>query len=145
MTGEVSHAGREEGQPNDEGDLWLYRAMKEASDGLPVCAPNMLGIRIGKDVDVDADGLVRPERGGVSVTPYDPADLPLHALPKSMGGTGKYPVWRIQVRSFSKSLNFRPDPRKRTHGFIEPSKRMSADDYREEIESTRHLWEKVDV
>ena len=76
----------------------LYRGMREASDGRPVCGSSarMLGARPHIDVPVDRSGIVHPGTGGMSVVPDSPRHLPRHRRPPEYGGTGNDPVWRIQ-------------------------------------------------
>lgn len=121
-------------------DTQLFRAMAREVNGNPRIAPAHLGIRIGTDIEPDDDGNVRPETGGMSVTPNDPMDLPQHRRPAELGGTGKWPVWWIHDGKLPVSLNYRPDPRSRTHGFVEPSDLMRLENYQGSIEGTAPNW-----
>lgn len=76
----------------------------------------------------------------MSVTPNDPWDLPQHMRPAEFGGTGRRPVWRIMSDQLPGDLNYRRDPGKRTHGFVEPSKVMLVDEYVSVIEMTEPSW-----
>jgi hypothetical protein len=121
-------------------DTQLFRAMEQANNGNPRIAPNHLGVRLGDDIEPDAKGNVRPNIGGMSVTPNDPMDLPLHRRPPELGGTSNRHVWWINDRKLPITLNYRPDPRSRTHGFIEPSGVMSFNDYEAAITGTASNW-----
>ena len=114
--------------------------MAREDDGNPRIAANHLGIRVGTDIQPDDDRNVRPGTGGMSVTPNDPMDLHQHVRPVELGGTGKRPVWWINDEKLPVNLNYRPDPRSRTHGFVEPSDLMSIEDYQEAIEGTAPNW-----
>ncbi len=118
----------------------LFRAMAKAEDGNPRIADNHLGVRVPTDIQPDVDSNVTPNTGGMSVTPYDPMDLPQHRRPAELGGTSKWPVWWIHDGKFPASLSFRADPRNRKHGFIEPSMVMRLDNYRAAIENTASTW-----
>lgn len=91
----------------------LYRAMKQNSDGKPLCGTraNEFGMRPGVDIAADAEGLVHPETGGLSTTPDDPNLLPPHVRPPSLGGKGKLPVFVLEVRALDEQLSPRRDPR----------------------------------
>lgn len=85
--------------PNNREDPSLYRSMRAADIGLmPAVGPTgrTLGARVPLDIPVDADGMVSPGTGGMSVAPFSPANLPSHRRPSSLpGGTSKDPVWRF--------------------------------------------------
>jgi hypothetical protein len=121
-------------------DIQLYRAMQIEDDGNPRIGPNHLGFRIGTDIHPDDNGNVRPETGGMSVTPNDPIDLPFHRRPIALGGTSKWPVWWINERKLTANLRYRPEPYKTTHGFVEPSDLMSIVNYQGAIEGTALSW-----
>lgn len=118
----------------------LYRAM--ARDGeVPLLGPGHLGVRTtGEHVDiqVDASGTVHPGAGGMSVTPDDPRDLPLHRRPESLLGTGNRPVWSIQSTRFARHLAIRQN--RPEHWLIEPSILMELEAYESALADTRPHW-----
>ncbi len=133
-----------------KGGVTLYRAMKESPNGGPQVGQTArtLGVRPGPgentDLDVTPEGKVEPETGGMSVTPNSPAGLPPIRRPPSMGGRGKDPVWCMGTQCLPEGLTFRPDPKSpETHGFVEPTRSMSFEEYQQLIESTQASWEPV--
>jgi hypothetical protein len=122
--------------------LPMYRVMARADDGRPLCGAraSQLGVRPGVDVQVQADDLVHPGTGGLSVTP-DPARLPPFLRPPSHGGHGGLPLFEF-TGHLPKGLAFRPDPKKPgEHGFVEPDSRMVLGEYQAVLCSTRGHWE----
>src|SRR5437870_13410912 len=94
----------------------LYRSMKEAADGFPAVGPSsrLLGVRPGNAPTPDVLAVapsdpVLPGQGGMSVVPDDPANLPRHLRPASLGGTGRDPVWYIETDDLGPNLVFRQD------------------------------------
>jgi len=73
--------------------------MKVAEDGLPELgrSARTLGARPQIDIPVDDDGIVRGGAGGMSVAPDSPMRLPVHRRPPELAGTGKDPVWELEV------------------------------------------------
>src|SRR5690242_21251496 len=100
------------------GSRSVYRAMREDPAGGPMVGPTArtLGVRPGDDILVVA-GQVSPGTGGVSVAPDSPMSLPDHRRPPELGGTGKDPVWGIDIDSLGDRVNFRQD--KSNHGLLE--------------------------
>src|SRR5688500_6991918 len=89
-----------------ETDELLYRSMKVAADGQPElgASATQLGTRSarligpGVDIAVDERGQVWPLRGGMSVAPDDPWNLPPFRRPPDFGGTARtVTVWSIGV------------------------------------------------
>lgn len=104
----------------------------------------MLGARVPLDITPDEQGKVLPESGGMSVTPDDPAFLPVHLRPKALGGQGKLPVFRVQVAALGALLTYRPDPRTPDrHGFVEPVRVMLLDAYQAALAATAPSWETI--
>jgi hypothetical protein len=125
----------------DNADELLYRSMKQANDGLPEVGPSgrTLGVR-PDDIPIE-NGLVRPNTGGMSVSPNSPYNLPPHRRPPEFGGTGKDPVFCMGSSCLPDGLQYRPDPANPTgHGFIEPSREMNFEEYQKLIEQTRPFW-----
>ena len=104
----------------------------------------MLGIRLGAqgDIEVDEQGLVQPNGGGMSVTPDDPYRMARWRLPRTLGGEGVDPVWALDAVLLPAALRYRIDIPER-HGFIEPTRTMLLTDYETALESTRTLWMQV--
>jgi hypothetical protein len=123
----------------------LFRAMREAVDGLPVVGPTArtLGVRLGwnRSPDVAArlpSDLVLPGAGGMSVSPDDLMNLPYAKIPRSRGGRGADPVWSLELGDLGPDLLLRLD--RPTHGLVEPSRPMTLQSYVEALERTRSLW-----
>ena len=117
--------------------------MKPGANGQPQAGQTArnLGARPNTDIPVDGKGLVRPGTGGMSVSPGSAKNLPSHRRPPELGGTGKDPVYRIELKDLPKGLTYRPDPKNpNTHGFIEPNDIMSYNEYQEHLTSTGHGW-----
>jgi hypothetical protein len=114
--------------------------MEVGDDGQPHIGSEDLGVRIKIDIRPDEKSRVRPGMGGMSVTPDDPFDLPRPHRPLEFGGTGKRPVWQIPLHQLPGDLAYRVDPKRRTHGYIEPSKAMDLSQYQSAIESTAPAW-----
>jgi hypothetical protein len=121
----------------------LYRSMKISANGLPVvgATARTLGIREGVDILVISDQ-VKPNIGGMSVSPPPPYNLPIHRRPAAFCGTGKDPVWQINVNCLSAfQLQYRSDPHQpNKHGFIEPITEMRFEEYQQAIVATLHEW-----
>jgi hypothetical protein len=121
----------------------LYRSMKEGRDAEPEVgrSARMLGVRPGIDILVDPDGTVTGGAGGMSVAPDSPANLPAHRRPPEHGGTGKDPVWEIRTVDLEEGLAYREDPLQLgVHGFVEPSRRITLEDYERALRATRTAW-----
>lgn len=122
----------------------IYRGMTPDGD-VPKLGDSArtLGARPGTDIPVEG-GVVRPETGGMSVSPDTPANLPPHRRPPSLGGTGKDPVWNMNSNDLPDGLTYRPDPANPAgHGFVEPSRPMTYDEYQSLIHSTQGQWSPV--
>lgn len=120
--------------------------MQAAEDGYPIlgAGTRTLGSRPGIDIPVE-DGHVKPEAGGMSVSPNYPMNLPQHRRPPPFGGTGRDPVFVIDDGDLGPALRHRPDPDgPSVHGFVEPRATMSFEDYQAAIWGTRESWTKVD-
>lgn len=102
-----------------------------------------LSARVG-EAGQNRDGSVEPGRGGISVSPPPPENLPIHRRPERFGGTGKDPVWELETDDLPDKLVYRPDPRKPDeHGFIEPAYRMTFERYQRALRETSELWSRV--
>lgn len=121
----------------------LYRSMKTAHDGLPESgrSARMLGVRPGIDIPVAVDGTVAGGFGGMSVAPDSPMHLPAHRRPPEHGGTGKDPIWQLDVEALGDDLVYREDPQlSGEHGFIEPAGPMTLQQYESALFTTRDAW-----
>lgn len=80
----------------------------------------------------------------MSVAPDDPKHI-FHPLrPVALGGGGKHPAYGIDSDDLGPLLRFRRDPDDPVnHGFVEPSRPMSFDEYREAIQATAASWRRV--
>jgi hypothetical protein len=121
----------------------LYRSMKISANGLPVVGATARTLGIRTDIDIlIISGQVKPNTGGMSVSPPPPYNLPTHRRPAAFGGTGKNPVWEINVNCLSAfQLRDRADPHQpNKHGFIEPITEMLFEEYQQAIVATLHEW-----
>jgi hypothetical protein len=103
-----------------------------------------LGVRADYDIPVDAEGLVRPDTEGMSVTPDDWRHMNRRRIPDELGGTGKHPVFYIETDDLGPLLRFRRDPGNPVrHGFVEPAQPMSFEAYQAAIHATAASWLRV--
>src|SRR5436309_1890023 len=124
----------------------LFRAMQEDAIGLPLMVPSARGLGVRPRIDVPAIRLheiVHPGQGGLSVSPDDPMNLPYFRRPPKLQGTGKDPVWVIDATGLGTDLCYRPDPIRSGHGFIEPVRLMTLDEFQKAIAQTRASWRKI--
>jgi len=126
----------------------LYRSMKADGDHpAPGRSHTCLGVIVEgprREIEAVADGYVKSGSGGMSVTPNDPRGLPVWRLPKALGGTGAYDLWRMSIDALPAGLTYRPDPRNPDrHGTIVPAQRMLLDQYEDLLSSTRLSWQRV--
>ena len=145
----------------------VFRGMRrDRRDGLPRvgAAASKLGVRPGyaedemdpedrikpgdavkPDIWVDEAGMVRPGPGGMS-TALPPIDnlVPHRRPPKHGGDDPSYEVYELDTDELPDELQHRNDPYGPTrHGFIEPAREMSLEEYQEALYSTRELWRRV--
>ncbi len=121
--------------------------MQRDSDGRPVVGESArrLGARRVIDIEIGADLLVHPVSGGMSVSPGSPEHLPRHRKPPEWGGTGLDRVWEISSDELGDGLLYRPDPdQPDTHGFVEPERPMTFDEYQAALAETRSKWRLVE-
>jgi hypothetical protein len=121
----------------------LYRSMKEGSYGKPEGGrtARTLGVRPGIDILVGTDGMVVGGAGGMSVAPDSAANLPPHRRPPQHGGTGKDPIWELATAELGEALVYREDPLlPGVHGFIEPRRRITFDEYEAALRATGRAW-----
>lgn len=137
---------------SEQSETLLYREMAITDDGLPLTGPSneALGIRTGGrlyDIPVNEDGTVEPRpeterRGGMSVAPRTPMNLPEQHRPPELGnGSGTYPVWCISTRALGPLLIYQETSM--THGRVAPAARMSLLTYEDALAETRNDWTRV--
>ncbi len=123
----------------------LYRAMKESAEGLVEVedSARALGVRPGVDVPArNADEIVRPGEGGLSVSPDDPLNLPAFRRPPDFQGVGKDELWTLTASELGPDLAYRPDPASARHGFIEPPRPMTLAEFRQALARTQKRWQR---
>lgn len=77
----------------------------------------------------------------MSVSPPPPQNLQKHRRPPEYSGTGRDPIWEMETDELPDGLIYRPDPgRPDEHGFVEPDRVMSLEDYRRLLHGTREFW-----
>lgn len=115
-------------------DSSVVRGMTD-NVGTPKVGPSArtLGTRPNADIQVDINGMVHPNQGGISVAP-SPEFLPNHRKPPSFGGTGKDPVWEIDISDLGDDLKYIPDSP--SHGTIQPSRTMPFTEYQDALAKT---------
>lgn len=119
--------------------------MRADVDGLPElgATARSLGARPGRDIKVDANGLVQPGPGGMSVTMADPARMPRPRRPRSLGGEGRDPLFRMRSDALPTELVLRPDEvRPQTkHACVTPAEECLFENYQDSLHETRPRWE----
>lgn len=123
--------------------LRLFRAMKADPDDLPKVGRSgrELGVRVegpGRDLPVAPDGTVEPRTGGMSVALDEARNLPKPRLPKSLGGEGRDPVFRMLGADLPPALSARPDHH--PHALVEPRYRCLLREFESGLEATRPSW-----
>jgi hypothetical protein len=120
----------------------VYRAMREDVSGGPMVGPTArtLGVRPNVDIPVTA-GTVQPNTGGMSVAVDRPENLHPLRRPPQYGGSGKDPVWCLDIGQLVGALQFRQDSP--THGLIEPAQMMRLDELQRNLANTKPLWKKL--
>jgi len=117
--------------------------MKRGEDGLPKpgASARTLGVRATIDIPVGEDEYVWPEMGGMSVSPPPPENLSPWRRPPEFGGTSKDTLWELDTDQLPDALRYRPDPdNPDAHGFIEPSRPMTFEEYQRALHGSRGLW-----
>lgn len=129
---------------------FVYRAMAEEF-GAPKLGSSAttLGVRQGKDIDVDDAGdvaaadFLRGARNGMSCAP-NVADLPEFAIPETWGGANRRTrIWRMRTADLGPDLVAGLD--KPGHVSIGPARKMSFAEFVQAIQQTGPLWELVTV
>lgn len=135
----------------------IYRSMFADGDKPMVGrSATSLGVRIPPDhhpdIVPDAQGIVHPQTGGMSVAPawrflpYFRISERLKAKVPGARGNPALVCWRIGDGPFeecgiSPQLLFRPDPKDpKNHGLVEPAVGMNASAYQAALHATRGHW-----
>ena len=121
----------------------MFRTMKKDRDGYPLtgASSRTLGVRIdgpSRDILATLDGTVSPETGGMSVALDAARNLPKHRLPKSLGGEGRDPVFKMSSSSLPAGLLVRLD--RYPHAFVEPAVVCLFEHYQKNLWETRLSW-----
>jgi len=124
----------------------MFRAMKEDSGGYPVVGRSgrTLGVRIEgpmRDIAVGEDGTVAPATGGMSVALDQAQNLPKPRLPKSLGGEGRDPVFRMYTEALPPALLVRAD--RYPHACVEPQSRCPLTQFELDLTGTLPHWSKA--
>jgi hypothetical protein len=122
-------------------------------DGLPKAEASKtgLGVLVGSgpddDIPIQADGLLHPRTGGMSVSPDDPMYLPTWRRPKKFGGTGKHPVWVISSELIQGQIVYWPDDPNPEgvvdHGLVEPSAPTTEEVLQAALAATQEHWREL--
>ena len=132
-------------QPEPSGQP-MFRAMKKDTDGYPVVgrSARTLGVRVEgpiRDLPVAEDGSVAPATGGMSVALDEAQNLPKPRLPRSLGGEGRDPVFRMSAAALPATLLVCPD--RYPHACVEPHSRCPLIRFEKDLAGTLHCWSKV--
>jgi hypothetical protein len=124
----------------------VFRAMKAEADGLPTVGRSgrALGVRIGGpscDISIGEDCTVEPGTGGMSVALDAALNLPKPRLPRSLGGEGRDPVFRMETANIPTALVLQKD--RYPHALVEPSRRCPLAAFETGLMSTRPFWSKA--
>lgn len=117
--------------------------MRADRDGRPLCGDTgaRLGVRVPRDIEPDAAGMVSPGVGGLSITPDDPRHLPPEFRPESLGGLGRLPLFALAVHDLTADLQVRLDPTNpQRHGFLEPTLPTELEAYQRALCATAPHW-----
>ena len=124
----------------------LCRGMRENAVGYPEVRASSRTLGVRRSIGVPAKSrvdVVQPGQGGLSVSPDDPVNLPRHRRPPDLQGVGKDPVWSIGDSDLGPDLVYRADPAQAWHGFVEPARSMSLDEYQDALAQTQSRWKKL--
>ena len=124
----------------------MFRAMRQDLDGYPLLgrSSRTLGVRVDgqyRDLPAAEDGTVAPETGGMSVALEKPGNLPKHRLPRSLGGEGRDPVFRMFAALLAQTLLIRVD--RNPHAYVEPRRRCPLPNFEPALNASRNHWSRV--
>jgi hypothetical protein len=74
----------------------VFRVMKRDADGLPTVSQTSLGVRPGKDVDLDAQNNVLVNGKGMSVAP-NWREINIHRIPQAVESVTPWGRWQQQL------------------------------------------------
>lgn len=75
------------------------------------------------------------------MAPGSVQNLPFHRLPETLGGGGTDTVFAIDRDDLGPDLVYRSNPRRPAkHGFIEPARPMTIEQYQIALAATRDRW-----
>jgi hypothetical protein len=109
----------------------------------PAIGDRDLGVRVPTDITPDAESIVYPNKGGMSVFLDDPLAVPRSYRPRSLGGTGKKAVWMYAADHLPSGL-FLHGAGAREHALVEPDSPQLVEAYRERLASTQFNWNLID-
>lgn len=111
--------------------------MRRDQANRPSCQPvfGTLLARVPKDIAPDANGLVKPGIGGLSVNPDNVLFVPLNLRNKP-----GFSVFQIVESRLGDSLSFRHDATDVQHGFVEPSRGMRVNEYQTALQNSSPEW-----
>ncbi len=124
----------------------VFRAMKRDADGFPTVAPSAsaLGVRLGVDVDIDAQNQVIVNEKGMSVSPSW-RSLSVFRIPKRLGGQGsnnthcfKMGAGVFEQAVIAERLELIPDSD--VHGVIRAIQSVPLTQYEVDLGATRTRW-----
>ena len=128
----------------------VFRVMRKDADDLPTVSPTSLGVRPGKDVDLDAQNNVLVNGKGMSVAP-NWREINIHRIPKRLrtllpgaAGSNSWSCFRIGVGPFQRGdfangLTLELDST--THGVVAPAQIVPLATYEGDIAATRPQWQ----
>lgn len=130
----------------------------DARDGLPVIGDRFaeLGVRPGKDIDTDSDGMVGPGKGGMSVR-SSVEQMNFNFIPKRYAhlidgarGDNRHELYcagsgPFANGAFARELELRIDPSDSSHGFVEPAHFAELREYQRNLAATRDQWTVVNI
>lgn len=107
---------------------------------MPAVTRGGLYIRPTYDVQAAADtDAVAPGDGGLSTVPGDPLLLPQSFRPRSLGGTGRHPVWSIDSSRLP-PYELCPRSDRPNHTLIETAIPTELATFQSNIARTAHEW-----
>ena len=129
----------------------VYRSMKKDMDGFPLVESSAsgLGVRVGSDIELDGNGNVQLNGGGMSVAPGW-RDLPLHRIPKRLmnlvpGAIGSNNTFCFTTGEgpfiegdFTRGLRLLPD--KPNHANLVPANSVPLNQFESDLAATREEW-----
>jgi hypothetical protein len=77
----------------------------------------------------------------MSVAPDRPENLHQLRRPPQYGGSGKDPIWALDLGRLGADLQFRQDSP--THGLLEPATTLLLAEYQQRLSDTKPFWIKL--